>query len=65
MSNSYTFNTKLSGFVAVENDQAKHNNRSFGYQISEETLEQIHSDRVDLLMCAKSKTLATMPLESI
>ena len=55
MSNSYTFNTELTGFVAVEKDQGKFNNREFGYLIPEETLEQIHSDRVDLLMWAKSK----------
>ena len=65
LSNSYTFNLEPSGFVAVEEDQGKHNNRSFGYQISKETLDQIHSDSVVLLMCAKSKIAPTMPLESI
>ena len=65
MSNSYTFNTELSGFVAVEKDHGKYNNRSFEYQISEETLEQIHSDRVDLLMWAKNKTKAKKPWEVV
>ena len=55
MPNSYTLNAELSGFVAVEKNEGKHNNRSFGYQIPEETLEQIHSDRVDLLVWVKSK----------
>ena len=65
MTNSYTFNTELTGFVAVERDQGKFNNRSFGFQIPEETLEQIHSDRVDLLMWAKNKTKAKKPWEII
>ena len=65
MSNSYTFNTELSGFVAVEKDQGKFNSRSFGYLIPEETLEQIHSERVDLLMWAKEKTKAKKPWEAV
>ena len=65
MTSSYTFNTELTGFVAVERDQGKFNNRSFGFQIPQETLEQIHSDRVDLLMWAKNKTKAKKPWEII
>ena len=65
MSNSYTFNTELTGSVAVEKGQGKFNNRSFGYQIPEETLEQIHSDRVVLLMWAKTQTKAKKPWEVV
>lgn len=50
MPNIYKFYSELSGFVAVEKDQGKVNNRSFGFQIPEATLEQIHSERVELLM---------------
>ena len=58
MSNSYTFNTELTGFVAVEKDQGKFNKRESGYLIPEEISEQIISNRVDLLMWAKSETKA-------
>ena len=65
MPNSYTFNTEVSGFVAVEKDQGKFHDRSLVYQIPEETLEQIHSDRFDLLMWAKNKTKAKKPWEVV
>ena len=65
MANRYTFNTELVGFVAVEKDQGKFNNRTFGYQIPEETLEQMHSDRVELLSWVKKQTKAKRPWEAI
>ena len=65
MANTYTFNTELVGFVAVEKDQGKYNNRTFGYQIPEETLEQMHSDRVELLSWVKKQTKAKKPWEAV
>ena len=58
MSSCYTFNTELTGFVAVEKDQCNFNKREFGYLIPEEISEQILSNRVDLLMWEKSETKA-------
>ena len=46
-------------------DQGKYNNRSFGYQIPEQTLEQMHSDRVELLALVKKQTKAKRPWEAI
>ena len=65
MANRYTFNTELVGFVAVDKDQGKFNNRTFGYQIPEETLEQMHSDRVELLSWAKKQTKVKRPWEVV
>ena len=58
MLDCYTCNTELTGFVAVEKDQGKFNKRESGYLIPEEISEQILSNRVDLLMWAKSETKA-------
>ena len=65
MSNSYTFNTELSGLVAVEKDQGKFHNRPFGYHIPEDTLEHVHSDRIDLLMWEKTQTKAMKSWEVV
>ena len=65
MANRYTIDTELVGFVAVEKDQGKYNNRTFGYQIPEETLEQMHSDRVELLSWVKKQTKAKKPWEAV
>ena len=65
MANRYTFNTELVGFVAVEKDQGKFNNRTFAYQVPEEMLEQMHSDKVELLAWAKKQTKAKKPWEAI
>ena len=44
MLNSYTFNTELTGFIAVEKDQGKYNNRTNAYQVPDD-LTRLADDR--------------------
>jgi hypothetical protein len=55
MANRYKFATELTGFISVGEDSGKFNNRTFAYTIPTETLNQIETDREELLTWAKSK----------
>ena len=55
MANRYKFATELTGFISVGEDSGKFNNRTFAYTIPAETLDQIETDREELLTWAKSK----------
>lgn len=56
MANRYKFSTSLDGFINVYEDSGKFNNRCFSYMIPPETLEQVESDRAELIKWAKSKS---------
>ena len=55
MANRYKFATELTGFISVGEDSGKFNNRTFAYTIPTDTLNQIETDREELLTWAKSK----------
>ena len=55
MANRYKFATELTGFISVGEDSGKFNNRTFAYTIPADTLNQIETDREELLTWAKSK----------
>ncbi len=55
MANRYKFATELTGFISVGEDSGKFNNRTFAYTIPSDTLNQIETDREELLTWAKSK----------
>lgn len=55
MANRYKFATELTGFISVGEDSGKFNNRTFAYTIPADTLDQIETDREELLTWAKSK----------
>ena len=55
MANRYVFNTSLIGYVNVFEDSGHFNNRSFGYTIPSDALQQIREDRAELLTWARSK----------
>ena len=55
MANRYKFATELTGFISIGEDSGKFNNRTFAYTIPSDTLNQIETDRVELLTWAKSK----------
>ena len=55
MANRYKFATELTGFISVGEDSGKFNNRTFAYTIPLDTLNQIETDREELLTWAKSK----------
>ena len=55
MANRYKFSTELTGFISVGEDSGKFNNRTFAYTIPSDTLNQIETDREELLTWAKSK----------
>ena len=55
MANRYKFATVLEGFISVGEDSGKFNNRTFAYTIPSDTLNQIETDREELLTWAKSK----------
>ena len=56
MANRYTFKTKLTGFIKIDEDGGKYNNRTFSYTIPSEKLEEIERDRVELIEWIKSKS---------
>ena len=53
--NIYTFNTELVGFIKMDEDGVEYNNRTFGYIMPSEVMEQAEKDREELLKWAKSK----------
>ena len=55
MANRYKFATELTGFISIGEDSGKFNNRTFAYTIPSDTLNQIETDRGELLTWAKSK----------
>ena len=55
MANRYTFPTKLEGFIRVDEDGGKFNNRGFEFTIPADHLSKIESDRTDLIEWIKSK----------
>ena len=55
MANRYQISTELTGFVSVGEDSGRYNNRTFAYTIPAKQLEQMESDREELLEWAKSK----------
>ncbi|AII49395.1 hypothetical protein KR52_09610 [Synechococcus sp. KORDI-52] len=63
MANAYTFTTHLDGFVNVLRDANKYDNRCFSYKIDEDTHDQIHGDRWELIRFAKEQTNAKKPYE--
>ena len=55
MANQYVFNCTLEGFVKIDEDGGKYNNRTFAYTIPSDVLKEVESDREELLKWAKSK----------
>ena len=55
MANRYKFATELTGCISVGEDSGKFNYRTFAYTIPSDTLNQIETDREELLTWAKSK----------
>ena len=53
--NQYVFNATLEGFVKIDEDGGKYNNRTFAYTIPAEVLSDVEADREELLKWAKSK----------
>ncbi|MDC3185989.1 hypothetical protein OBA47_01995 [bacterium] len=65
MANTYTFNTELSGLVNMIKGRGQFNNRTCAYQVPEEVLEEMHSDRVELLSWVKKQTKAKRSWEAV
>jgi hypothetical protein len=55
MSNRYKFSTKLSGYIRIDEDGGKFNNRSFSFTIPPADLEKIEADRSELISWIKSR----------
>ena len=55
MANQYVFNCTLEGFVKIDEDGGKYNNRTFAYTIPSDVLSEVEADREELLKWAKSK----------
>ena len=55
MANRYTFPTQLEGFIKVDEDGGKFNNRTFSFTIPAAQLEKISADRAELIDWIKSK----------
>ena len=55
MANRYTFSTTLEGFIKIDEDGGKFNNRSFSFTIPKNWLEKIEDDRKDLIEWIKTK----------
>ena len=55
MANRYTFPTTLEGFIRVDEDGGKFNNRGFEFQIPADDLAKIEEDRAELIAWIKSK----------
>ena len=55
MANRYTFPTTLEGFIKIDEDGGKFNNRSFSFTIPKKNLEQIEADRAELIQWIKTK----------
>lgn len=53
--NRYIFDTTLTGFIKVDEDGGKFNNRTFAYTLPPEILEQAETDRSELLKWIDSK----------
>jgi len=59
--NRYVFNTTLEGYINLFEDSGKYNNRSFAFTIPKTELEQINSDRDELIAWIKSKNGQRLP----
>ncbi len=59
--NRYVFNTTLEGYINLFEDSGKYNNRSFAFTIPKTELEQINSDRDELISWIKSKNGQRLP----
>jgi hypothetical protein len=55
MANRYQFTTTLQGFIRVDEDGGKFNNRGFEFTIPADSLSKIEEDRVELINWIKSK----------
>jgi len=55
MANRYKFTSKLSGFIRIDEDGGKYNNRSFCFTIPPADLKKIEADRAELISWIKSK----------
>jgi hypothetical protein len=55
MANRYKFTTTLQGFIRVDADGGKFNNRGFEFTIPADTLETIDKDRLELINWIKTK----------
>lgn len=55
MANEYIFPTKLEGFIRLDENGGKYNNRCFSFQIDSETLKKMEADRVQLLKWLDTK----------
>ena len=55
MANRYQFNTELTGFIRLDEDGGKYNNRSFHFVIPPTVLEKMEQDRQELINWIKSK----------
>lgn len=61
MANRYKFASKLSGFIRLDEDGGKYNNRSFSFTIPPADLEKIEADRAELISWIKSKDNKRLP----
>ena len=55
MANRYKFASKLSGYIRIDEDGGKFNNRGFSFTIPAADLEKIEADRAELIAWIKSK----------
>ena len=55
MANRYQFTTTLQGFIRVDEDGGKFNNRGFEFTIPADSLSKIEEDRIELINWIKSK----------
>ncbi len=62
MANRYTFTTKLEGFIKLDEDGGKFNNRSFSFTIPAKDLEKINADRDELIEWIQSKDNKRLPV---
>lgn len=59
--NRYKFATTLDGYIRLDEDGGKFNNRSFSFQIPPADLEKIEADRSELIAWIKSKDNKRLP----
>ena len=55
MTNRYTFETTLEGFINVDKPSGKFNNCCFSFRLPEAILEKAQADREELLKCVATK----------
>lgn len=61
MANRYKFASKLSGYIRIDEDGGKFNNRGFSFTIPPADLEKIEADRAELISWIKSRDNKRLP----